>query len=423
MAKNKICKKLLLVLVLVVATICVFTNIGIFASANSEINCPEIYKEIATNFFESQYNKRNIEYTNLSVALEADLYNSEEEVVAKALVMKRDDTYDYVTLNIATAEIDEFVFDDDTAIDKFSQKVYYTGVLNYFTNEADNYRSVYSDEISYSKNEFKKISSWINEKFSQLKSSASKKYRSDKNPIPNPSKTGYNGFYSYSEILTFNVNNGYVNLTDSNYLEGIDNNGIKDPALSFVSQNTIKTRLDVDNACGPTALTNMFIWFQYRNIENKDGIVNALKSGDVFETFKDLAILVYHSNQNGTMPNRYDDALRDYASKQNYNFELRSNLKTYKDFKGNIDCGRPILTSINLSSWGGHAVLTVGYEQFEYRYSVKHQFLWKKWTTIESDYTNYLRVIDGWNTSNSSRYIDLSGYWDSVIGRSFIIKH
>ncbi|MDR0697589.1 MAG: hypothetical protein LBF68_08730 [Christensenellaceae bacterium] len=49
---------------------------------------------------------------------------------------------------------------------------------------------------------------------------------------------------------------------------------------------------------------------------------------------------------------------------------------------------------------------------------VQHQILFFKWTTTEYRYTRYLRVIDGWDSSNSSRFIDFSGYWDSILGWS-----
>ena len=82
----------------------------------------------------------------------------------------------------------------------------------------------------------------------------------------------------------------------------------------------------------------------------------------------------------------------------------------------------PVLTSLSLEDWGGHAVLTVGYEKFDYEYEKKNSFLWWKWTTIEHKYSKYLRVVDGWDTSNSDRFIDMSGYWDTVIGRGFSIN-
>ena len=48
--------------------------------------------------------------------------------------------------------------------------------------------------------------------------------------------------------------------------------------------------------------------------------------------------------------------------------------------------------------------------------------LFIKWTTTEYRYSRYLRVIDGWGSSNASRFIDCAGYWDTVTGRGFKIQ-
>lgn len=56
---------------------------NIFAAENLD----GIYQEAALNFFNAQYREKQIEYDNISVALEANLYNDQEEVVAKAIVL------------------------------------------------------------------------------------------------------------------------------------------------------------------------------------------------------------------------------------------------------------------------------------------------------------------------------------------------
>lgn len=416
--KNKLFSGIVLAFVAMFLVLCVGSPGIVFASASSDINCPNIYKEVATNFFEAQYEERGMDYNEISVALETDLYSSEEEVVAKVIVIERDDTYDYVVLNLATAEIDEFAFDDQAAIDKFDDKIYYTGVMNYYVKDADEYRSC-GDDVSYSENEFKKISSWINEEYEQFKENASKIYRSDNNPLPNPTKNGWNGFYTWSEIRDFNNDNDYKN-TEWGYLSGVGLNGTG--SIGFIDQNDFNNHFGTTNACGPTALTNMFIWFQYRNIANSDGKVNALLNNDPYDTFDRFRVLVGHTNADGTSRSKYASALKTYAKEQGYNYEIDTGVDTYDEFKESIDAGKPVLTSIDLSDWGGHAVVTVGYERFTHEYTENHSFLWWSWTTTEYEYTNYLRVIDGWSTSNSSRYIDLKGYWDTVTGRSFLIK-
>lgn len=87
-------RKLMATIILLLVLICSFPFFGFtYLSAGTVINLPNIYKDIATNFFKAQYEQEKIEYNELSVALESDLYDSNEDVVAKALVMQRDDCY------------------------------------------------------------------------------------------------------------------------------------------------------------------------------------------------------------------------------------------------------------------------------------------------------------------------------------------
>ena len=157
--------------------------------------------------------------------------------------------------------------------------------------------------------------------------------------------------------------------------------------------------------------------------KNDNGQVNALRNGSEFDTFSRFRTLVNHTNEGGTSRSSYNDALKNYAKEQGYsNYNLDTGVDTYSEFKENIDADRPVLTSISLDGWGGHAILCVGYEEFDHEYEEKHSFLWWNWTTTEHKYTHYLRVIDGWGTSNSSRFIDMSGYWDDVVGRGFTVN-
>lgn len=102
--------------------------------------------------------------------------------------------------------------------------------------------------------------------------------------------------------------------------------------------------------------------------------------------------------------------------------EIDTGVNSFEEFKTNIENNMPILTSIDLDGWGGHAILVVGYEEFSQAYQVEHKVLWNSWTTTEYNYARYLRVIDGWDTSNDSRFIDFSGYWDTIEGRGVMIK-
>lgn len=96
-------------------------------------------------------------YDNVEVALENNLYSDSEEVVAKAVVIRRDDELDYVILNIATANIDEFAFNETQAYEKFSQKVYYSGVLNYYVKKNNQFHHFDNKKI-ISEKQFEKNS-------------------------------------------------------------------------------------------------------------------------------------------------------------------------------------------------------------------------------------------------------------------------
>lgn len=402
----------------------VFSFVLVILSSNTnnvlamEVVANNIYQEAALNFFKAQYEERNICYDNVEVALENNLYSDSEEVVAKAVVIRRDDELDYVILNIATANIDEFAFNETQAYEKFSQKVYYSGVLNYYVKKNNQFHHFDNKKI-ISEKQFEKNSENIEKKFKLRKENAIS-FTNDNNPVLVNTKTGWNGFYNWTRISTANTNNSYSN-TDWDYITGITPSGVLS-GLTFMSQDDFNDHFETNNACGPTALTNMFIWFDYMNIENENNEVNALLNDNEFDTFDRFRTLVKHSNKDGTSRSKYNSALKNYAKDQGYDYEIDTGVNSFEEFKTNIENNMPILTSIDLDGWGGHAILVVGYEEFSQAYQVEHKVLWHSWTTTEYNYARYLRVIDGWDTSNDSRFIDFSGYWDTIEGRGFMIK-
>ena len=404
-------KRVFLLSTVLALMLCSFAISPVSAAEQNYNNYTEIYKEVATNFLKNQYEQRGIDYNSFSIILESDMYSNDEKVVAKVLVALRDEEYDYVVLNLITYEIDEYAFNDEKALEKYSQKVYYTGLLNYYVKENDTF--VHFDKTELTESEFSKQSEEVNELYSAENSGR------DNNPVPS-SKDGYNGFYSWSEVDSLNT---AYNNSEWKYISGISWDSISGTSLSFFSQNYFNSHFSTNNACGPTALTNMFVWFEYRNIKNRGNTVNALLNGNAYDTFARFRELTNHSNTSGTSTSTYTNALTTYANEQNYNSEIYTNLNTFDKIKTNIDNNRPIMTSIQLSGWGGHAVLTVGYETFVQSYEVQHSFLWIKWTTTEYRYTKYLRVIDGWSTANSSRFIDATDYWDSITGWGFNITN
>ena len=383
------------------------------------ISFDNIYGEIAINFFKMQYKNRNINYTELKVESIKNMYNDLNEIVGEIVIINRDNNKDYVVLNNATNQIDEFTFNSNDVDIKFDKKIYYSGILNYYEKNGATYKHIETGN-NISIKDYKKQSHSINNDLSNQKKKLSKKILCDGNPLPNPNKNGWNGFYSWSEVYDFNENNNYENC-EWGYLWGTSFFNTFDD-LTFYNQDTFNNRFNTRNSCGPTALTNMFIWFQFMEYENKDGSVNALLNDSPFDTFEEFRNLLHHNNNTGTSRTEYEHALKDYAIDQGYNYVYKDNIDKYEEFKECIDDDMPVLTSLSLEDWGGHAVLTVGYEKFDYEYEKKNSFLWWKWTTIEHKYSKYLRVVDGWDTSNSDRFIDMSGYWDTVIGRGFSIN-
>ena len=405
---------ILLALTLLVSVLCG----SVFAAGTDDVNIPDIYKQIALNFFEQQYDELNLEYGNFDVELEADLFDSEENVVAKAIVVNRDDKYDYVVLNLTTSQIDEFGFDEPTALEKYSNKTYYTGLLNYFTFEKNKFESSATHEL-FSVSAFKKLSKTITEKYNNFINKASKIFRCNNIPLPDARKTGFNGFYDYAYVDGYNTGNGYE-FYDCKFHPGILS-GCADYDIRFKSQSVFNNYFGTRNSCGPTAFTNLCIYLNWREISNRDGEVNVLRLNSEFETFKRFRELTNHDNDKGTANSTYAGAFQKYAEEQNYNCRVVPNLTKFEQFKEYLDNYNAIITSIGLyssedSDSFGHAVLTLGYLQYRYEYQVQHQVLWHKWTTTEYKYSNYLRVIDGWGTSNEGMYISFSNYWDRLSG-------
>lgn len=381
-----------------------------------EIINESIYSEIAINFFKNQYSINDIKYNNLNIEYIKDMKDYNENVVAKVIGLNRDNKHDYVLLNIATSQIDEFSFNDDKFYNLTNDEIYYSG-QNLYTYKNGHFNNINDIMLNISNTVFQKECSYITNKFDELKQNA-KKYTTDSNPLPIEDKTGYNGFYDWSTVYSFNKENEYINC-DFEYLKGVTWTGLSDSDLKFENQSVFNNYYGTNNSCGPTALTNMFIYFDYLQIKNNHYLVQALLNNDKFQTFDMFRKLTNHSNEEGVSTSTYCGALTKYATNQYYKHELNEEIYNFNDYRECINNQMPILTSIILNDDWGHAVLTVGYEEFKKTCEVEHSFMWWSWTTTETYYNRYLRVVDGWGTSNSSRFIDYSGYWKSIDGWGF----
>ena len=384
-----------------------------YTKENIEILDNSTYEEIALSYLKFQYKFKSINYDTLDVIFTNDLMNENEIAVGKVVIVCRDSNFDYVILNCITKSVDEFSLNCHDAVERFSNKVFYTGLMNYYKESNYNYVGLNKSQ-TISKSSLKRKSEKICKKW--------KRIQSESNPNMPSSKDGWNGFYDWNSLIETLYHAGYSN-NEWRYLDGITTNGVNS-GLYFDSQTTFNNYFDCDNSCGPTACTNMFKWFNYKKIKNKNSVTNALKNGNKYDTFARFRQLLKHDVYEATYPQYYNDAIKTYAKEQGYSYEIDRYIDTYEEFKENIDKGMPVLTRIQLDAddWGAHRLLVVGYESFALPYTQSHSFLGLyTWTTTEYKYVRYLRVIDGWSSSNDSVYIDVSGYWDELEGVGFRI--
>lgn len=365
---------------------------------------------------------RNMSYDSLEVVLESDMYNDEEIVVAKAMVLQRDDEYDYVILNLATSEIDEFVFDEPTALNKYSKKLYYTGAMGYFVKEQNNYVHIESNK-KLSESEYNKVSENINSELEKTTKNLNCKKTNNETTLSLTNIDPYSGFYKWAYIYENNLKNNYT-LTACKYLKGTTRRGVSyveepdETQLNFYNQTAFNNESGTDNSCGPTAITNMMIWFDYMKIPNISGVNNILIDGSPFKTFDKFRELTFHSSDNGTLNWIYQNAMIRYFEAQGYKNYDFIRTSAFGDYIECLNNNNPILTSLHINKWR-HAVLTTGYEYYTSN------------SGQTPKYNCYLRVVDGWytyydddeeaeyddldpnhNYSNGGKFIDFFGFWN-----------
>lgn len=122
--------------------------------------------------------------------------------------------------------------------------------------------------------------------------------------MPIEDKTGYNGFYDWSTVYSYNKENEYIN-SEFEYLKGVTWTGLSDSDLKFENQSIFNNYYGKNNSCGPTALTNVFIYSDYLQIKNNHYLVQALLNNDKFQTFDMFRKLTNHSNEDGVSPSTY----------------------------------------------------------------------------------------------------------------------
>jgi hypothetical protein len=230
-----------------------------------------------------------------------------------------------------------------------------------------------------------------------------------------PNSTGYGGsvtnsFWSYIPGITVDGVSQNLNFQDQDVLNANYNNTFKK---------------NITGTCALVAITNMFIYYEYI------GFDNALLYDSVEYTFdRALTEINWLEWSDSNWWRNTVSGLKSMASKAGYDYKINeyNNLK-WNDVTSSIDSDMPIFTYIYAEQTDGyefaHAVVTVGYEEFIHKYTTTEQywlFGWKEKTVEHEDMYRYLRVVDGWSSSNDSRYIDFNGFFTTVKVIAFMLE-
>lgn len=384
----------------------------------------ENYESAGLNFLQEQYYLKDINFESITTDCSINLYGLEDNIIAKMLVVNRDGIFDYVILDFLTDRIDEYGFDQYDFIQLFSskEKVLYAGLMNYaYYDENNILRGIYGDEID-EESFLQSLDIFVN-----IASS-----------IPHSSKDGYGGFSSWTDVRSANYNRptssgygGTVTNNDWSYLYGININGTHS-GLTFSNQTDLNNVYNttygksVSGTCAPTAITNMFIYYNYC------GFSNALYHNNVNETFAKVIQKTDWTNwTDSNWWSKTQKGLKDMATLLGYDYSI----KVYSNASWNnfTTCIKsddiPLFTYLGVETTGGnyfaHAVVTVGYEEFTHSYTTTENywlFGWRTKTVEHNDTYRYLRVIDGWGSSNDSRYVDFNGYFTTIKAIGFVLE-
>ena len=365
-------------------------------------------EEKSRDFLKTICATKEIEYENIEVIYSIPLYDNEDEVIAQVTLFNRDGKIDYAIYNYISDYVDEYAFDCPEALTDFSQDshIYYAGALNYYKEADENWlidnhtgNMIAKADIFEAIDSFKsKIDEKLDEKLS---------FGSDIN--------AYNGFIYWGQII-YGDAEGWEN-SDWGYLEGIGpgavNNtyGIVGDGLSFSSaESFIPEGSNIENNCGPTALANIMIYYNWRGM---DTLLNDSRQ----DTYNRLATLSNHDND-GITQAEATSALQTYMSERGYTADISIFFNNFNKYKEYIDSDKVILTGlscvdINEGLWN-HFVVTLGYEEFRQEY--EKQVLW--WTETGYNYLRYIRVCNGWETCSRGKFVSLdyfSYYWNAAI--------
>lgn len=364
------------------------------------------YESAGMNFMLGQYDMHNMAYMNVEKEKAINLYDDEDNVIAKLLVVNRDGELDYVVLDFMTDRIDEYGFDQENFVNLFydKEKIMYAGALNYAYYEEGILKDIYGNNID---------EAVYNELMTDFKITYPEYFNED---------DGQAGILSWNELETWveafgneTAPNGEIIRTGNACIDGVTHTGIS-TQLDFSYQEYLNnlywnyTGNSIEGTCVPTALTNICLYYDDMNI-----FPDLIKNGSLSQTYYDIVqeIDFLSWGQSGSdWLNSTMNGMDWYVRKRGYDCNIvYYEVLSWTRVRNIINAGRPLFTDIYKNINNGndfyHAVVTLGYDSYQYRFTYNGK--------VNSTFYYYLRICDGWNkTEDKGRYIDFNGFYDRV---------
>lgn len=367
----------------------------------------------ARDFLIALYDAKDVNYSQMKDKYSVCLYDDEDNIIAQVSLFDRDGKVDYAVYNYITESIDEYGFDCDNALIDFpaKEKIYYAGIFDYYSKSQNQIKNTSSGEVVESSSLSKKIRSFkekMQKQRNNMKSGSNK---------PNDAE---DGIINWKDIQ--NRTSGWTN-SSSGYLNGItwgsttDTNGINGSGLSFSSMASLSKGGTITNHCGPTALTNIMVYYDWLGM-------NTLLNNSRQDTFDVLRSLCSHDKYGTTYIGNARNALKIYMYKMGYNVALSNFDNSFDSYKSAIDANKVVLTLLNVTEsngnkWG-HFVVTLGYEEFKQPHEIVFPSFGNMTITVYS-YLRYIRVCNGWDSRNQNRFVDLNNFFDSYTNSAITI--
>lgn len=405
------------------AALAMLFALGLFIFPAQALASSFAYAKITTEAAESagysfilkQYEMRGIKYEKAVLRESVKLYDDQGAIIGLMVIVDRDGKSDYAVVDYLLSNIDEYGFGSDDFVDtcRRAERVLYAGTLNYAKREKGELKSLTGEKLNA-----KDFSSKMNE----FRAGAA---------LLKPKKTGYDGIIGWAQVADringlFGTPNSMVYNSQFAYLPGISRGGVASN-LHFWCQNPLNDWYNgrygtgISGTCGPTAMVNMMIY-----LDKQAGFNNGLVNDSVYDTF---ASMIYYTNfMNWTDRNWWNftvSAFKNYASQQGYNYTLKSYyncrwnnvLSCIKDMR--IPMFATFGTYTDSGSYWNHAVVILGLEEFTHVYYTPGR--WGR-QDRHSDVYRYVRIVDGWWSSDEGRFIDFDNYYTEIGGIGFSFK-